>query len=180
MIYRLLKIIFKQIKIREQAENPKKSRKKQTSDMKALKIINNGAGLNCITFDDPLIDNEGLALFCSNGVYEILFGKKKKNAEQDRQRLSVVKIKKGNRCIYRKFAARPIVGLDSKSVGLSPNSWQQLQLNNDNIVEVTPSCSFPFFWYHPNSATRVSFRMGILSISLAIIGIVLSIVLKYQ
>lgn len=148
--------------------------------MKALKVTRReNDGDNTITFDDPLIDNEGLALFCSKGTYENLFGEKMKDAEQDRQRLSVVKIKKGNRCIYRKFAARAIEGLRHDSVGLSLNSWQQLQLDDDNNVEVSKSCSFPFYWFHPNSATRVSFRMGFLSISLAIIGIGLSIVLKY-
>lgn len=153
--------------------------------MKAVKVLRTATNIkeqNCIAFDEPL-DAEALALFTSKGTYKPIFDVKKKEAKQAKQRLSVVKITHGKRKIWRQYAGRGIsFGKDSnssKSVGLSPNSWQQLCLDDDDNkdVLVTKGWWFPFFWNHSNSATRISFRIGIIGLALAIAGIVLSIVL---
>lgn len=154
-------------------------------NMQAVKVLRTAANINeqyCISYDEPL-DEEALALFTSKGTYKPIFHVKKKEAKQAKQRLSVVKISHGKKVIYRQYAGRGIsFGKDiesSKCVGLSPNSWQQLCLDdsdNKNVL-VTKGWWFPFYWNHSNSATRVSFRIGIMGLALAIIGIVVSVII---
>lgn len=150
--------------------------------MKAIKVLNTNTNItdpNIVVFDEREIDSEALALFNSNNTYAPIFGETRQNSPQSRQRLSVVKITNGKRKIYRQYAGRAI-SINTNSVGISCNSWQQLCLKNgiDNCVVVTKSWWFPFFWNHSNSATRVSFRIGIIGLALAIAGIVSSIVLS--
>lgn len=149
--------------------------------MKAVKILHTIVQPNephSIVFDEPL-DSEALVLFNPNGTYEEIFGEKKKDTSQARQRLSVVKITKWDRTIYRQYLGKSFEGLDTNSIGLSPNAWQQLGLDasQNKEVNVTKGCLFPFYWYHSNSATRVSFRMGIIAIAISIIGIILPFVI---
>ncbi len=149
--------------------------------MKAFKVLNTSSTItnqNIVVYNEPEIDSEALALFNSKDTYESIFGENKKNSPQSKQRLSVVKISNGRRSIYRQYAGRAIK-INTNSVGLSCNSWQLLCLKDDidNCVVVTESWWFPFFWNHSNSATRVSFRIGVIGLALAIVGIVVSIVL---
>ena len=152
--------------------------------MRAFKVLkkNDKNAQNCIEKDEPL-DAEALALFNSRSTYNQFFKTDKRDASQTKQRLSVLRISHGERTIYRQYAGRGISFGEntdgSKCVGLSPNSWQQLCLDDDDNkdVLVTKSWWFPFFWNHSNSATRISFRLGIIGLALTIAGIVVSIVL---
>ena len=93
--------------------------------MKAVKILHTIVQPNephSIVFDEPL-DSEALVLFNPNGTYEEIFGEKKKVASQARQRLSVVKITKWDSTIYRQYLGKSFEGLDTNSIGLSPNAW---------------------------------------------------------
>lgn len=151
----------------------------ESTTWKAVKVLNTAVTItnpNCIAYDEPL-DAESLALFNSNGTYEKIFRVKKKNTSQTKQRLSVVKISHKGRVIYRQYAGRSI-NMDKSSIGLSPNSWQQLCLDNDSIKEVVVSegCSFPFYWYHSNFANRVSFRLGIVAIVFTVLCTIVSVV----
>ena len=152
----------------------------------AMKVLNTNANItvpNIVAYDEPTIDLEARALFNSKDTYQKIFGPKKKDSSQAKQRLSVVRIAKEKRKIFRQYSGRAIsFGKSiesSKCVGLSPNSWQQLCLDscNDKEVVVSKSWWFPFFWNHSNSATRVSFRVGMMGLALAIVGIILPFVL---
>ena len=144
--------------------------------MQAVKVLRRTPQENCIISDENL-DFDALALFNSS-VYKTIFKKPKKDTTQSKQRLSVVKITTGERTIYRQYAGRGVI-TNEKMIGLSPNAWQQLCLDNaDNEVTVTKSWWFPFYWYHSYSATRVSFRMGIIAIAISIAGIIISIVIS--
>ena len=148
---------------------------------KAVKVLDVNTGSNkpdIVAFKEPAIDSEAMALFNAKDTYSDIFGPKKKDSTQVKQRLSVIKISNGKRKIFRQYAGRAIP-INKKSVGLSPNSWQQLCMDSskDKEVVVCKSWWFPFFWNHSNSATRVSFRIGIIGLALAIVGIVVSIAL---
>ena len=157
----------------------------KTVKMRAFKVLkrNDRNDPNCIVKDESL-DAEALVFFNSNGTYNQFFKTNKKDTNQTKQRLSVLKISHGKRTIYRQYAGRGMsFGEDidsSKCVGLSPNSWQQLCLDSSDDKEVTLNRSwwFPFFWKHSNSATRISFRIGVIGLVLAIIGIILPILLR--
>ena len=149
---------------------------------KAVKVLDTNMIIkepDIVAYKESAIDSEAMALFNSKGTYSDIFGPQRKDTSQSKQRLSVVKIvnTKGKRKIYRQYAGRPI-SINTKSIGLSPNSWQQLCMDssNDKEVVVCKSWWFPFFWNHSNSATRISFRIGIIGLALAIIGIVVSVV----
>lgn len=128
------------------------------------------------------IDSECCAYFQAS-AYQDIFNKKKQDVSQSEQRLSVVKICRGKRKIYRKYVAKSPKGLTKDYIVLSLNACQQLGIKRydiDKEVRVTKSWWFPFYWYHSNSATRVSFRVGLISLFIGLLGIglgVLSIIL---
>ena len=130
-----------------------------------------------IFVDDPNIDLECCA-YLQAKAYKEIFNKKKKDASQSNQRLSVLKVKYDNRCIYRKYASKPIEGLKKDCIAISGNSEQQLNLprNGERTVTVSKSYWLPFYWHHTNSATRISFRIGMWGLLIAIIGLVLSVI----
>lgn len=122
------------------------------------------------------LDTESKALF-HPGSYQDIFGKTKKSSNQRRQRLSVVRIKYGERVIYRSFQARSITRLDNNSIGLSPNACQELGIEpKGEKVTVRKGCLGGYFWKHPNSATRVSFRIGSLSLLVGLISLIVGLV----
>lgn len=125
---------------------------------------------------DRDLDTESKALFCSDS-YRVIFGQTKKRSNQQRQRLSVVKIKCGKRKIYRSFQARSITSLNKDSIGLSPNACQELGIEpNGEKVSVRKGCSWGYFWNHPNSATRVSFRIGLPSLFVGLISLIIALI----
>lgn len=127
---------------------------------------------------DRDLDTESKALFCS-GSYKVIFGQTKMSSNQKRQRLSVVKIKCGKRVIYRSFQARSIIGLNEDCIGLSPNACQELGIEpNGEKAVVRKGCIWGYFWNHPNSVTRVSFRIGLPSLLVGLISLLLAILLK--
>ena len=130
-----------------------------------------------IYVDDPNIDLECCAYLYPT-VYEKIFRKKKKEASQSDQRLSIMKIKNSNRCIYRKYTGKSVDGLTQDYIVISGNSKQQLKFDEgkENIVTVSKGCWLPFYWYHSNSATRMSFRIGMLGFATGLTGIILSII----
>jgi hypothetical protein len=130
-----------------------------------------------IQCNDQDLESEAKALFHPS-AYKDIFGRSKKSSLQEKQRLSVVKIKYGRRIIHRSFQARSIKGLDSNNVGLSPSACMELGVELDSVPEkvvVCKGCRFVFFWNHPNSATRVSFRIGLLSIFIGLICLIIAI-----
>ena len=132
----------------------------------------------CLECDDPNLDMEALAVF--NAMeYKDIFHQYKKEKSQRLQRLSVVRISKDGRSIYRKYQSHSITGLGNDCIGLSPDSFTELGLEekDNQRVRVKKSYWLPFFWYHSNSATRVSFRFGLIALIVAIIGCLLTIVL---
>lgn len=124
------------------------------------------------------IDSECCAYFQAN-AYKDIFKKKKQDVSQSEQRLSVVKICRGKRKIYRKYVAKSPKGLTKDYIVLSLNACQQLGIKRYDInkeVTVVKSYWFPYYWYHSNSATRISFRVGLISMFIGLLGVVLSVV----
>ena len=150
-------------------------------DFTAIKVLNTSVSApGFVSYDEPMIDTEALALFNSNGTYEDVFGYKKKEASLKKQSLSPISISCGKRTIYRQYAGRSIK-IDTKSIGLSPLAWQQLLLDDakDKTVVVEECGRLKFYWNHSNSATRVSCRLGVWGLILAFSGIVVSVVLQF-
>lgn len=127
---------------------------------------------------DNVAEMDEYAIFQSN-TYEKIFGKKKIKSNKEKKMLSVVKIRLGNKCIYRQFCSKSVNGYLSNYIALTSHSISQL--NDDsyklkvNIVEVTPGSKWFFYWQHPKLAVRISARFGIISIGLGVLAFIISV-----
>ena len=152
-------------------------KKKKGGEYTVYKALpNSNSNQFVILCHDRDLDTESKALFCSDS-YRVIFGQTKNRSKQKRQRLSVVKIKCGKRKIYRSYQARSITGLNKDCIGLSPNACQELGIEPcGEKVTVTKGCIGGYFWNHPNSATRISFQIGLFGLLLASFGILISLI----
>jgi hypothetical protein len=153
-----------------------------------LKIIVSKTGTSQV--NNNLLEVDGIAssmemnqyVLMQSKCYEGIFGEKKKYSSDNMKRLSVVKITHNGKSIHRAFKALPATGLTENHVGLTPASIELLtdSYNNSSMdVELSKGCKWKYYWYHPGSATRISFKLGMWSIGLAIISIILSFVLHF-
>lgn len=125
-----------------------------------------------------MLDIDGEAVFCS-AAYAKIFGTRKNDQNQSKQRLSVVKItnEEDRRSIYRVYRGASIKDLDASTVMLSPAALQELGIDDcsDRKVSVSQGCRWMFYRNHPNAATRISFRIGMLGVLMGLLSIVVSI-----
>ena len=118
-----------------------------------------------------------------SSMYRTLFGKKKIASNRSRKRLSIVKISYGGRSIHRAYRSIPARNFTKDYVGLTPDSISELSDGTGipALSEVTlgKGCWWNYYWEHPNAAVRMSFRMGIFSISISIILALFSCIVNY-
>lgn len=123
-------------------------------------------------------DVDGEVLMTSN-CYNDVFGMRKKNADDSKKRISIVKITANGKSIHRSYKGVSATGFNSDIVALSPNS---IMLLNDNEgkeplkVELSEGSRLPFYWYHPDKAVRFSFKLGLISLLMGFVSIVISII----
>lgn len=161
-----------------------KSDKKTIYDLNPFKVLllvnseNKPDENGTIYIDNIDVESECCAYLYSK-TYSVIFGNKKKETTQSKQRLSVIKICSCNKKIYRKYVGVAVKNFQERNIALSANACQQLMLNprkQESYVCISKGWWFPFYWYHSNSATRISFRIGLISLLVGLIGVVLSIV----
>lgn len=97
--------------------------------------------------------------------------------------LSVIKISTPNgKSIYRAYLGKKgVKGFYKNMVALSPNSIRLLTEKDgkedpktiDSVI-ISRGSKFMYFWNHPYHATRISMRLGVWSIVLAVSGILIS------
>jgi hypothetical protein len=116
-------------------------------------------------------------VFLTSTAYKDIFGKTRKSSSVSNKRLSVVKISVNGRSIHRAYRSVPAdnftknyVALTSKSIGMLVNNGIE-----PTEVDLAPGCRFLFYWNHPDLAIRLSMKLGMLSIALALLSIVISI-----
>ncbi|MCR4564580.1 MAG: hypothetical protein K5651_00655 [Bacteroidales bacterium] len=124
--------------------------------------------------------------YLSSGSFSGVFGKTRSKSCRCRKLLSILRIrnKETGYVIYRKYEYNPnFNGLTDDMIALHPASIRELvEGNNAQLVgkdvEVSKGCSFCYFWNHPYHATRISMRLGIYSICLALLSIILTLILS--
>lgn len=115
------------------------------------------------------------AIFWSRD-YTSIFGKTLKDSNDSSKRLSIVKISYNGKSIYRQYIAHP--KMEKAYIGLSPRSIRMLGNigHNDSLkISVKKGCAICFYWTHPDNATRISVRLGFLSLVLGLLSIIQSI-----
>ena len=147
-----------------------------------LKIIHPFPGND----DDKNIYNgrtEEDCAYLSPALYKKIFGKKRSEDCEGRKRLAVVKIISNatGRTIYRQYCGlnlptnpNPIVAISQRSLRLLSDDDDAKVL--DSTVTVKKGCKLCYYWEHPCHATRISTIFGVISIILAIVATVISIV----
>ena len=159
----------------------------------ALNFAPKGGGVNLDVVDklniyseicgDPNLED---TVYMSSGAYVNIFCKKRAKVCRCLQRLSVVRIKNPvtGVSIYRKYEYSPrFKGVGDNDIVLHPASIRELASGEDNSsvvgkeMCVSPGCFFAYYWNHPYHATRISMKLGVVSILLAIISIALTVFL---
>ena len=114
-----------------------------------------------------------------SSMYEAIFGVRKSNAKRSKKQLSVVKICCEGRSIHRAYRSVPAKDFGKDYVGLTPNSIYELCQNSSEApkkVSISEGCWWMYYWHNPVAAVRMSFRIGIISISFTIITSIFSII----
>ena len=158
---------------------------KRTTKNVAKVLPNSSGEKNCFANDELRLiginnasDVDGEVLMISN-CYKDVFEKRKKNTNDSNKRLSIVKITANGKSIHRSYKCVSAAGFISDYVALSPNSI--MLLNDKNGIEPKEAelCEgswFPFYWYHPDKAVRLSFKLGLISLLMGFMSIVISII----
>lgn len=154
--------------------------KKKREKGKLLKILPaNGAGKNIadndclrlINISTPKELDEYVLLHSS--IYEKIFDIKKKDTSRSNKQLSIVKVCFNGKCVHRAYLYVPATNFNGNCVALTPNSINELSCEKELVpsgeVVVSKGCRWMFYWYHPNAAVRMSFRIGLLGIFIAIL-----------
>ena len=114
--------------------------------------------------------------FLNNRTYSAIFGEKRADSSNEKKLLSVVKIKYKSKSIHRAY--RCSANMTMNTVALTQNSQRLLfgSLTNTDDVTILKGSKFIYFWNHPFHATRISMRLGVYSVALAIVSIIISVI----
>lgn len=127
-----------------------------------------------VNMPEGIESNDKVSLHSS--YYNKIFGKKFHSDGYLPWKRGIVKIIFGTRIINRMFWGENIKG---DEIGLSNQSKILLELTNETDEYEFTLCKgskFFFYWQHPLHYVRVSFKLGMLSVILGVIGVVLTIV----
>ncbi len=123
--------------------------------------------------------NQDVAWF-NNKQYVELFGKKR-SRDNANKLLAIVRLAYKNRVIRRRYKCDQSLCLSDKQVGLTSESVrilfddmdaskETITVSKGNIWDV-----FMYYWSHPFHATRISFKVGILSIILGSVSLIIAL-----
>lgn len=132
---------------------------------------------------------EDVAVF-HTGMFLKIFKKRKYEMSG---KIPIVKISYGNKSIYRRVELVSCKNSHLDVVGLTYKSMRELtnytyeDFDNEKVVvtdvanegkkvNIEPTGAMRYYFYHPNSATRMSFRIGIPSLIIGFISLLMSII----
>lgn len=130
---------------------------------------------------------EQIGLHSSN--YEKLFGSRMKATRFVPSQRGIVKLESicacGNRLVlYRRYRG---VNIYANTASVAPTSYQALRSMHEHqssslAIEISAAPKyigqFLFYWFHPDDAARVSFRIGVLGILLALLSAIWDVLIK--
>lgn len=133
----------------------------------------------CITSYSP-IDCEEL-VFLQPKDFELIFGKK--DGDRKDKGLPIVKITNphNGRHVYRAFRTSSEIQGFKDYAGITYTAIKQISEKRDelqtlDLVLLSKGYRIPFYWSHPNHATRIAIQMGTISILLGVVSVIPSIV----
>lgn len=133
-------------------------------------MVNNDA-LRLANISTPKELDEYVVLHSS--MYEKIFKRKKMDASRSKKQLSVVKVCYEGKSIHRAYLYVPASNFNSNYIALTPNSINELicgkEIDSLGAFVVCRGCRWIYYWHHPNAAVRMSFRIGLFGIFIAIL-----------
>lgn len=92
------------------------------------------------------------------------------------RRTAIVKISApGKRTIWRVALTKGVKGLSYNKIGLPFSAlWEMGKTDAPFEATIEKGTIFPYYWHHPVPATRISTRIGFVSLALSIISLVFS------
>lgn len=129
--------------------------------------------------------DEDSAVYLTGEDFRKIFGETRGCSDKYRGGVPVVKITRTEtgQSIHRVFkTCSGIRNLDNYA-GLTYESLLNLSVTNEdyreiNELEFSVGSRFLYYWNHPHHATKISTRLGIVSVVLGIVGILFSILLS--
>lgn len=120
-------------------------------------------------------------VYTTNDVFAKVFGKKAKEFSTYLKKKKVIKITSENtkKPIYRFWNGAPLGAKAKDTLFLDKNAKYDLlsntSKNSDIDVVISKGTKFSFFWNHYDHATRISFKLALLSLILGIISFIFGI-----
>lgn len=143
----------------------------------------NQKGLKKISFS-RYDENANSCVFLHRNDFKKIFGDRRGRMDKYRNSPPIVKIsrKETGQSIHRVYRTDPDVSCKlGKCAGLTYTSLLNLSLSNEDYnhignLELTIGNSFVYYWNHPHHATRISMRLGVISIVMGAISLLTAII----
>lgn len=128
-------------------------------------------------------DVEG-TVFLDGHDFKEIFDESRGNSRKYRHSLPIVKITRAEtgQSIHRIFHTCHTLGSYKKTnyVALTYSSLLQLSTSNEDYkyidqLEISEGSWFPFYWNHPHHATRISMRLGFVSLIISALSFIIAL-----
>jgi hypothetical protein len=141
--------------------------------------MQNTAHCRYVTESSYIEDNQDVVWFNNTQYVEIF--KNKRSLDHNNKLLAIIRLKYKDRVIRRRYRYDHTLHLTNEQVGLTSESVRILfddlnaskelvTVSKGNIWDV-----FMYYWSHPFHATRISFKVGILSIILGSVSLIIAL-----
>ena len=144
---------------------------------------NNKITPNCrfVTEFSYIEGNEDVAWF-DNKQYSKIFNIKRSKDHKNKL-LAIVRLEYQDRGIRRRYKYNPVLRLNNDQLGLTSESirilFDDMPDISKEIIKVSMGNiwdTIMFYWDHPFHATRISFKIGIISLITGVISIFISVI----
>ena len=137
---------------------------------------------NCRYFESySYIEDNQDVVWLNSKQYSALF-EKTRSVDHKNKLLAIVRLVYKNRVIRRRYKCNQSLCLNNKQIGLTSESVRILFDDMPDISKEEINVSkgsiwdvFMYYWDHPFHATRISFKVGILSMILGIVSLIIGI-----
>ncbi len=117
-------------------------------------------------------------VYMTGTLYKDLFGRPLKGTDR-RKRFLRITSKQTGFSVYRLFCGAPTGVLNEGTLYIDSDGKSILQESGDDCELVIQKCSpFSFYWNTSNSATRITFKIGLPALVIGIVSLALTILFK--
>lgn len=120
-------------------------------------------------------------VFLSGSDFKQIFGEPDKNRSREKQTIVKIYNPESKRSIYRLF--RTCHDIKIKGGGYAAVTYTAIRkltnsadgIDNLKTVQLSEGCMVPFYWNHPNPATRVTVKFGVYGLIVSIFSFLITL-----